>query len=82
LTPQPHDIVKADSADSVGGVGAPDQIEVTPAMIDAGAGAFYRVMLEKDYLACAPNESHIREMVMAIYSCMKSANPLLSMKRM
>jgi hypothetical protein len=37
LKPQPHDIVKGgEAADLGGGAGAPE-IEVTPAMIDAGA---------------------------------------------
>ncbi len=58
------------------------EIEVTPEMIEAGVEVFYDSMVERDYLAGAPNESHIRAMVAKIYSAMKSAKPRVLMNCM
>jgi hypothetical protein len=65
--PAPKDVEQARTAEKQ------ECREVSSAMIDAGAETFFRLMVDFDYLACAPNEKHIRAMIRQIYSSMNAA---------
>jgi len=63
------------AVDSRESAGAPEKIEITPAMIEAGAGAFYREMVVRDYLAVAPTQEGLARALSDVFYVMYSNMP-------
>ena len=61
-------------SDSSKPTGAPE-IEITPAMIEAGKEAFFRMMIDRDYLASSPPDKDVSDIVASIFVSMSDKRP-------
>lgn len=50
-------------------------IEITPLMIEAGKEVFFRMMIERDYLASAPSEGELSDILANIFWSMSDKRP-------
>jgi hypothetical protein len=67
--------MSAASSIEASGTESPDQIDITPAMLEAGKEVLLRLMIDRDYLAVAPAEDELSTILVSVFSSMSDKSP-------
>jgi hypothetical protein len=52
-----------------------DELEITPEMIEAGKTVFFQMMIDGDYLASAPPDKELGDILASVFSAMSGKSP-------